>query len=80
MGEWISRRRLLAAVAAAVGAVVAGGRPQAAGAQASLCFWRREQGPLCSGGTAKEYWCERCNEEGERPEVTQCEWRVVGRC
>ena len=79
MGRGISRRRLLAA-AAAVGAAAARGRPRAAGAQAGLCFWRREQGPLCSWGTAKEYWCEYCNEEGARPEVTRCGWRVVGRC
>jgi len=83
----IDRRRLAAWAAGALAA----GRARAVGAQEPAataeppvtpleqCSWRRNQGPLCRGGSLKENWCERCCDP-TGCQVVRCEWRVVGTC
>lgn len=79
MNGRLSRRRGLAVMTGMLGAMVSA-RPHAATATAQeQCSWRRVQGPLCSGGSQKEYWCERCCDP-YGCQTIRCEWRIVGSC
>lgn len=81
MRAWVSRRRVLALAA---GMVAFGTSPTRGRARQveprNVCYWRKRQGPICSFGTSKEYWCEYCNDPGTGSTPTRCEWRLVGRC
>lgn len=80
MGGWLSRRRVLALLAGALGAAPASAATQETPTTSrEQCSWRRVQGPLCSGGRTKEYWCERCCDP-TGCQTVRCEWRVVGSC
>lgn len=81
MRTWLSRRRVLSLVAGMVGFGTASSRAEAGDVTTQdYCYWKKLQGPLCSGGQMKEYWCEYCNDPGTGSNVTRCEWRIVGRC
>lgn len=79
MGRWLSRRRVFALAAAALSTALPGRSWAGEETTQEQCSWRRMQGPLCSGGTKKEYWCERCCDPYGCVTI-RCEWRVVGNC
>jgi hypothetical protein len=76
-----TRRRFLTAMAGALATAAPLMTVQAEGVQLrDVCYWRRAEGPMCSGGRIKEYWCEYCNTPGSGVTPVRCEWRRVGQC
>ena len=81
MASGIGRRRFLGLLAGLASLGVASRRARAGDVTAmDNCYWRREQGPTCFGGTLQERWCWRCCDIVSGCTVIRCEWRVVGTC
>jgi hypothetical protein len=43
------------------------------------CYWKRFQGPICTGHQAYEYQCEYCC-GGGTCETVECGWYITGTC
>lgn len=82
-GQRISRRGALkASVSALAGLFLAyHGRGGKAGTMHTedYCYWKRFQGPICTGHQAYEYQCEYCC-GGGRCETVECGWYITGTC
>jgi hypothetical protein len=76
--ESVSRRGFVGGIVGVAGALIAG-RKLGEATTLDFCYWKRIQGPICSGHQIYEYKCEYCCTGNVCEEVT-CAWFITGTC